>query len=288
MINESSRKDLKINNNILEKSLNIDEEKYSLKIYPSKDKATIIFKVEPEHIQTFYFYEKFDLRDFEQKNKQFNSTKNIQEAFNCLKLLIEKNLIKLEKKKTKIIITFLNKSEKVAVFPLRKKIFSQNRLNPLFVDQIQENKSIIKKLKNEANNLAKTTQNQNDIINNINAKINTINNNIKNIISDINNINFTIKNSIKKEENGLNIIPRIKEEKVKTNNHKNRKEIKNKNIIKNENENKNFNINGKEEKEIKDESKGENINGLNVIDYNKELRTIEKKIIFYLFLRSLF
>ena len=52
---------------IIKISLNIDEDKYVINIYSSKDQSTIIFKIEQEKIQTFYFYEKFDLRDFKQK-----------------------------------------------------------------------------------------------------------------------------------------------------------------------------------------------------------------------------
>lgn len=276
--NENDQKDEKIND-IIKKSLNINEDKYLLKIYISKDNATIIFKVEQENIQTFYFYEKFDLRDFQQKNKQFNSNQNIQEAFNSLKQIIVKNSTKLNKKQSKIIITFSNKSETVATFSLRKKIVSQNRLNPLLVNQIQENKSIINELKNESKKLDKTVNNQNDIINNINNKIDIINNNIKKIINDINNINFTIKNSINKEENGLNIIPKVKEENIKSNTNRNRRE--NKNINKNGHMNNNRNV--KEEKKVKEEEKGENEKREKLIDYKNELRKIEKKNYILLF-----
>ena len=255
------------NTDIIQISLNIDEEKYIIKIYSSKDHATIIFKIEQENIQTYYFYEKFDLRDFKQKYKQFTPNNSIQEVFNTLKQMIEKSTTKLEKKSLKMNISFLNESETIATFCLKKKIVSQNRLNPLLVEQIQDNKSKIKDLKKQAIKFDKLIQNQNDIINNINNKIDTINNNINNIINDINNINNTIKNSIKIEEQKIiddnknniqfksysntNIIKTKKGEKdkKKNQNNKNNKNDNKKEII---NENKEDNIiENKEKEEIK-------------------------------------
>ena len=253
------------NTDIIKISLNIDEEKYIIKIYSSKDHATIIFKIEQENIQTYYFYEKFDLRDFKQKYKQFIPNNSIQEVFNTLKQMIEKNTTKLEKKSLKMNISFLNESETIATFSLKKKIVSQNRLNPLLVEQIQDNKFKIMALKKQAIKFDELIQNQNDIINNINNKIDTINNNINNIINDINNINSTIKNSFKIEEeknnnddNKNNIqfksysntnIVKIKKDKKRNQNNKNNK---NENKKENNNENKEDNIiENKEKEEIK-------------------------------------
>ena len=195
--NEQSKEE---NSDIIRISSNVDDEKYIIKIYSSKDHATIIFKIEIENIQTFYFYEKYDLRDFKQKNKHYFPSDNLQEVFNTLKQIVEKCSTKLEKKSLKINISFIIESETIATFTLRKKIVSQNRLNTLLVEQIQDNKSKINDLKIQAIKFDTSIQKQNDIINNINNKINTINNNITNIINDINLINNTIKNSLKKEE----------------------------------------------------------------------------------------
>ena len=187
----------------------IEKDKYTIKIYSSKDNSTIIFKVEQENIQTFYFYEKFDLRDFKQQFKKSISDENIQDVFTTLKHIIEKCSTKLEKKPIKMNITFLNKSETIASFSLRKKLVSQNRLNPLLVEQITENKTKLKELKKQAKKFDKSIQNQNDVIANINSKIDIINNSIKNIINDINSINKKkLNNDIKeinKKESNNNI-----------------------------------------------------------------------------------
>ena len=185
---------------VIKISVNIEEDKYIIKIYSSKDNSTIIFKVEQENIQTFYFYEKFDLRDFKQNNKEFISNENIKDVFNTLKNIIEKSSTKLEKQQLKMNITFSNKSGAIANFSLRKKLVSQNRLNSLLVEQIQENKSKLKALKKQAIKYDKLLQNHSDIITNINGKIELINNNIKYIINDINIINSTIKNPSQNEE----------------------------------------------------------------------------------------
>ena len=195
--NEQSKEE---NSDVIRISSNVDDEKYIIKIYSSKDHATIIFKIEIENIQTFYFYEKYDLRDFKQRNKHYFPSDNLQEVFNTLKQIVEKCSTKLEKKSLKINISFIIESETIATFTLRKKIVSQNRLNPLLVEQIQDNKSKINDLKIQAIKFDNSILKQNDIINNINNKINTINNNITNIINDINLINNTIKNTLKKEE----------------------------------------------------------------------------------------
>ena len=243
IINETNKENEKKESiDIIQICLNIDEEKYIIKIYSSKDETSIIFKIEQEKIQTFYFYEKFDLRDFKQKNKKFISNENIKDAFNTLKEIIEKNTTKLEKKSLKMNLIFLNKSEIIVSFSLRKKIVSQNRLNPLLVEQIQDNKSKITLL---AKKFDKSIQEQNDIINNINKKIDIINNSIKNIIFDLDKNNKTII-SIKNEQKNNNILKNENNEKLKkssfnndgdNNNNKklNLNEKKNINVIKDNN-----------------------------------------------------
>lgn len=187
--------------NVIKKNLALDDNEYTIKIYASKDNTSMVFKLEPDKLQTYYFYEKFDLRDFKQKNsKQFSSDESIQEIFITLKSLIDKCTIELEKNALRIDVIILNKKENIISFSLRKKIISQNRLNQLFVDQIQENKSKLKALKKQAIKFDKSIQNQNETINDINNKIDAINNNINNIINDLNNINNNIKSNLKNDE----------------------------------------------------------------------------------------
>lgn len=234
---------------VIQISVNIEEDKYIIKIYSSKDNSTIIFKVEQENIQTFYFYEKFDLRDFKQNNKEFISNENIKDVFNTLKNIIEKSSTKLEKQQLKMNITFSNKSGAIANFSLRKKLVSQNRLNSLLVEQIQENKSKLKALKKQAIKFDKLLQNHSDIITNINGKIELINNNIKYIINDINIINSTIKNPSQNEEINNLVNNNNNEEKIKSNkkNKSNNKEINKESINNNNNSNKGIALDEKKE-----------------------------------------
>ena len=198
--------------NIIKKSLALNDDEYTIKIYPAKDRNSIVFKLEPDKLQTYYFYEKFDLRDFKQKNnKQFSTDESIQEIFITLKTLIDKYTIHLEKNSLKIDVFILNKKETIISFSLRKKIISQNRLNQFIIEQIQENKSKLKALKKQAIKFDKSIQSQNETINDINNKIDTINNNINNIINDLNNINSSIKSSLKNDEEGSEDDETIKE-----------------------------------------------------------------------------
>lgn len=198
--------------NVIKKNLALDDDEYIIKIYASKDNTSMVFKLEPDKLQTYYFYEKFDLRDFKQKNsKQFNSDESIQEIFTTLKILIDKYTIELEKNALKIDVIILNKKENIISFSLRKKIISQNRLNQLFVEQIQENKSKLKALKKQATKFDKSIQNQNETINDVNNKIDAINNNISNIINDLNNINSYIRSSLKNDEEASEDDEMIKE-----------------------------------------------------------------------------
>ena len=220
------------NNDIIQISFNIDEDIYIVNIYCSKDNSKIIFKLEKERIQTFYFYEKYDLKDFKQKNKQFFSKENIKDVFIILKQIIEKNSAKLEKNNIKINIIIFNKSEEIISFSLRKKIVSQKRFNQLLVEQIHNNKSKIKALKKQSVKYDKSLKNQNNNIDNINSSIDKINNNIQNIFEDIKIINNKINNLNEiKEKNGLNY------ENIKDNENKIRKINKNKNNIKENNMN---------------------------------------------------
>ena len=252
--NDNAQKDEE-NPDMIKISQNIEEVKYIIKIYKSKDHSTIVFKAEQENIQTFYFYEKFDLMDFKQKNKDFVQFENIDDAFNTLKIIIEASSTKIEKKSLIMNISFINDSKIVTLFSLRKKIVSQNRLNPLLVEQIQNNKSKIKALKKQVIKLDKSTKNQNELINNLNNKIDDIKNKINDIISSINNINEAVSNSIKNEENSneekTNKISNINKKMnnyIKNNSNEKKEKVSENNAIDlNEKENNSLNENKKKE-----------------------------------------
>ena len=105
-------------------------EKYLISIYISKDNININFKLEKEKIQTYYFFEKFDLRDLNQKSKLFLPYTNIKEIFVKLKEISNSYFIDLEIKGNKISIIFKNISTNAVIkFALRKKIVSQKKIN---------------------------------------------------------------------------------------------------------------------------------------------------------------
>ena len=204
--NDNDLKDIQEENDLLKIPLNLYEEKYLFKIYPSKDNINIVFKLEKDKVQTYYYFEKYDLRDFRQTSKCFLSDSNVREVFKHIKDIVKKCTINLEKKEMKINITFKNKIEIKSniKFSLRKKIVAQDRLNPILVEQIQENKSKIKMLKKQIIKLDNSLQVKNDVINNINNNITNINNIINSINSNsVNNSNST-KNSSSNEDNSEN------------------------------------------------------------------------------------
>ena len=180
------------------------DEKYLISIYPSKDNINIIFKLEKDKIQTYYFFEKFDLRDFKQKSKIFLTDKNINDVFIKLKDISNTYFINLEIKGIKISIIFKNINTNVVFkFALKKKFVSQERLNPVLVEQIEDNKSKLTILRNQVNKLDKNIQIKNDIINNINTNITNINN-ILNNISIINTNNNSVLNSVSTKNSSSN------------------------------------------------------------------------------------
>lgn len=258
------------NNDIIQISSNIGEDIYIINIYCSKDKSKIIFKVEQERIQTFYFYEKYDLKDFKQKSKQFMSKENIKEIFVILKQIIEKNTPKLEKNKLKMNFIIFNKSEEILSFSLRKKIVSQKRLNSLLVEQIQNNKSKIKAIKKQYVKYDKSLKNQNGSIDNINNRIDTINNNIENIIEDIKIINCNINN-----------LNEIKEKKIL--NFENAKNYKNNNENKYKKINKNSNNNSIKDNNMNLNEKTEEKNIFYCYSCKNEIKKLEKRNKFFFF-----
>ena len=214
-------------NNIIKVSQKIDEIIYILKIYFSKDKQSLIFKVEQECIQTYYYYEKFQIFELKQNHKRFNELNTLTEVYQNIKSITDKSTAKFELESlNKIKISFVNKSEALLDFTLRKKILSQNRLNALIIGQLEENKSKIKSNKKNANKIEKTIKEQNDIINDINSKIELMSEKLENIIKDIDNIKSTVKKLSTSYQNKQD---KYDEKKNKNNNSKESKENNNKN-----------------------------------------------------------
>jgi len=169
--------ELKIENN------NIN---FLLKIFPSKDNISLIFKLEKEKIQTYYYYAKYDLDDIKQISRKFDKEINIKSVYYRMKDIIINQICKLEKDGLSYKVHFIKKSkETTAIFTLKKKIVAQERLNDLLLVQIQNDKNIIKNLKKQIAKLDKNIQNKNDIID-------KINNNLNNVTDVVNNLNTKI------------------------------------------------------------------------------------------------
>ena len=209
--NDTDSKDIQINQDLIKIPIYYKDEKYTISINPSKDCVNINFKLEKDKILTYYFFEKFDLRDFKQKHKIFLKHINIKEIFTKLKDICKTYFINLEIKGNKISILFENNDTKTTFkFALKKRIVSQEKLNPLFEEQIGDNTAKLYKLKNQIINMNKSLNLKNGILNNIKAnitKLNTILNNMP-IIHNSNHTNtlnsVSTKNSSSNESNSEN------------------------------------------------------------------------------------
>ena len=191
--NEEKSKDEE--DDIIEVSQKTDETTYFLKIYYSKDKQSIIFKVEQENIQTYYYYEKYQLSDLKKGNNKFNTMNTLTEVYQNIKLISDKSTSKFEiESSNKIKISFLDGSQTLLDFTLRKKVISQNRLNSIIIRQLEENKTKIKSIKKNTNKIEKNINEQNESINDINTKMETISEKLENIIKEIDHIKNTVKN----------------------------------------------------------------------------------------------
>ena len=74
MIIKKNEEKLEQNENVInELTIENGEINYCLKIYFSKDKKAIIFKVSQENIKTHYYYEKFYPADFQKDHPKYNS-----------------------------------------------------------------------------------------------------------------------------------------------------------------------------------------------------------------------
>ena len=235
----------------------LNEEKYIINIYPSKNNINIIFKLEKEKIISYYFFAKFDLKDFHQLNKAFLIDKNINDIFISLKLLCKSYIINIQptKKEYKMNIVLQNLENKKIKFTLVKKIVSQEKINPILEEQIEDNKLKLNILRNQIIKMDKLSLVKNDVINKIKSSLTNINNKLNNISTiNLNNLNFSnstssTKNSssidtISNPENNINNINNIGDDynDDKDKNNKNKKDNNNKKEEeKDDNKNKNNN-----------------------------------------------
>ena len=184
----------------------INDVNYFIKIYFSKNGQSVIFKVMKENILTYYYYEKYNLSNLKENNKNFNKYSLILEndSSNSITILLDKN------------------SEMKSIFNLRKKILSKDKLNPILIEQIQENETRLKTIKKYSEKFGKTINNQKITIDDINGKIDTINDNLENIIKEINNIKEVIKNNNGNQKDSKENDKINKEEKKRKKSNKNK------------------------------------------------------------------
>ena len=192
--NDIESKDIQITGDNIKISTYLNGEKYLLNINSSRDNINIIFKIEKEKIQTYYFSSKFDLKDFKRINKIFIIDNNIHNIFLHLKHICKKSIFNLEltKKGNKIFIIFQNEEKNNIKFSLLKKLVSQEKINPILDEQICDNKLKLNKLKNQIREMDKSLNLKNDLIKCINSKISNLNEIIENIsiINSNNNLNL--------------------------------------------------------------------------------------------------
>jgi len=265
---EKDREIIEKSKNMVKIPLKLEETKYILKLYLSEEKNSIIFKLEQERTLTYFYFEKFFLHDFRQRSRIFMIDYSITQILAHLKKLITKSEIILEKKEENnmIVIIKSNIDEYLLNFEIKKIILAQNQLNPKLVEEIHENKAIVKFLKKQISKLSKTLQEKNDLINNLNANITNINKTINeiNINNNINNnFNNNINNNInnnkkeKDEEKNININTNKKTEKKEEEKDREKEKDKEDNISKNKDNkenisstiNNNSSINNNKEKE---------------------------------------
>ena len=255
--NENELKEISTTENNIKIPIYLNEEKYIINIYPSKNNINIIFKLEKEKIITYYFFAKFDLKDFHQLNKAFLIDKNIKDIFISLKLVLKSYIINIQptKKEYKMNIVLQNLENKKIKFTLVKKIVSQEKINPILEEQIEDNKLKLNILRNQIIKMDKLSLVKNDVINKIKSSLTNINNKLNNLSTiNLNNLNFSnstssTKNSssidtISNPENNINNINNIGDDynDDKDKNNKNKKDNNNKKEEeKDDNKNKNNN-----------------------------------------------
>ena len=187
---------------IIKTPVQYEKDHYLLKIFPSKDNISLIFKLEKEKVQTYYYYAKFQINDFKNINKKFNADTHIINVFLRLKDITKNYECSLEKKILKMNLSFIKKNnENLGIFTVKKKNVRQNRINLKLVEQIQENKSKLKLIKRQLAKLDKNIQNKNDLVDNINMNIDKMTNVVNNITISDNNIE---NNVLEKKSNNNN------------------------------------------------------------------------------------
>ena len=266
--NDTESKDIQINEKNIEVPIYLNGEKYLLNIYLSKDNINIIFKIEKEKIQISYYFSKFDLKDFKSINKIFLDDINIHDIFLHLKTICIKYIINLElvNKSNKIFIIFQNiETKKIRFkFTLFKKIVSQEKLNPLLEDQIQDNKLKLNFLRNQIIKMDKSINIKNDIINNIKTTLSSINEKLNNIslINANNNLNTNINSNSVSTKNSSSIESNSNSENNSCNNNSinNNEDDYQEETIKDQN---NFNNNSSNKKENNDKVNNNNENNNN-------------------------
>jgi len=254
--NENESKEISTTENNIKIPIYLNEEKYIINIYPAKNHINIIFKLEKEKIITYYFFAKFDLKDFHQLNKVFLIDKNIKDIFISLKLLCKSYIINLQpsNKEYKMFLVLQNLENKKIKFTLNKKIVSQEKINPILEEQIEDNKIKLNILRNQIIKMDKLSLLKNDIINKIKSTLSNINNKL-NIISTINLNNLNLSNSTSSTKNSSSI-DTISNPENNSNNINNMEDDSNDEKKKEKEKNKNNNTSNKKEKEKeKDDNK---------------------------------
>ena len=265
--NENESKEISTTENNIKIPIYLNEEKYIINIYPSKNNINIIFKLEKEKIITYYFFAKFDLKDFHQLNKVFLIDKNINDIFISLKLLCKSYIINLQptNKEYKMFLVLQNLENKKIKFTLNKKIVSQEKINPILEEQIEDNKIKLNILRNQIIKMDKISLLKNDIINKIKSTLSNINNKL-NIISTINLNNLNLSNSTSSTKNSSSI-DTISNPENNSNNINNMEDDSNDEKEKEKEKNKNNNTSNKKEKE---KEKDDNKNKDNKNDKDKD------------------
>ena len=278
--NDTELKDIQITDTNIKIPIYLNGEKYLMNIYPSKDDINIIFKLEKEKIQTYYFFSKFDLKDFKLQSKIFLNDNKINIIFLHLKSLCKKCIINLEltNKGNKIFIIFQNEEIKQIKFTLFKKKVSQEKLNPLLEEQICENKIKLNIFKNQIIKLDKSLEIKKDILNDINKTIPNLKETLNHITSIINMNSNTIstKNSSietnSNSENNSSSINNNEDEYQEEN-------IKEQNLNNNSPSNKNDTNKEKEKNNTNNTNKDNNTNAFFCYDSSQNKKIIEFLII---------
>ena len=278
--NENELKEIIETENNITIPIYLNEEKYIINIYPSKNNINIIFKLEKEKIISYYFFAKFDLKDFHQLNKAFLIDKNIKDIFISLKLLCKSYIINIQptKKEYKMNIVLQNLENKKIKFTLVKKIVSQEKINPILEEQIEDNKLKLNILRNQIIKMDKLSLVKNDVINKIKSSLTNINNKLNNLSTiNLNNLNFSNSTSSTKNSSSIDTISNPENN---INNINNIGDDYNDDKDKNNKNNNNNNTSNKKEEE-KDDNKNKNNNDKNDSFFCYD-NTQNKKIIEFL------